>query len=250
MSMFSLSGRVAIVTGASSGLGARFARTLAGAGARLVLAARRAERIEQLARELPDAIAVPTDVREDQALEHLVDATIEAYGAVDVLVNNAGVVDTTPAVDEQASRIREVMDTNLIAPLLLSRRVAREMAGRDGGAIVNIASAAAVVAARLAPEASYVASKGGLVALTRELAKQWAMDGIRVNAIGPGYFESEMTAELFASEDDVAEVARHTPMGRPGAPHELDGALLFLASPASSYVTGQLLLVDGGWTVI
>ncbi|MBS1843040.1 MAG: glucose 1-dehydrogenase [Actinobacteria bacterium] len=247
---FSLEDRVAVVTGASSGLGQRFARTLAGAGARVVLAARRSERIDVLAAELPDAIAVATDVRDDESLQRLTDRAVAAYGKIDVLVNNAGITNDAPALEETPDGIRAVIETNLIGPFLLSQMVARQMIENGGGSIVNICSINSVVASVVGPEASYCASKGGLLQLGRELAVQWADKGIRVNAIGPGYFETEMTADLFAIAAGEAKLKRRTPMRRPGRIEELDGALLFLASPASSYVTGQFLLVDGGWTAV
>jgi NAD(P)-dependent dehydrogenase (short-subunit alcohol dehydrogenase family) len=247
---FSLDGRVAVVTGASSGLGGRFARILAAAGAKVVLAARRQERIDGLAAELPEAIAVATDVRDDAALQNLADRAMAAYGRIDVLVNNAGITNDVPALEETPERIRDVIETNLVAPYILSQAVAREMVETGGGSIVNICSINSVVGSVVGPEASYCASKGGLLQLGRELATQWAGKGIRVNAIGPGYFETEMTADLFAIPAGEAKVRRRTPLRRAGRIEELDGALLFLASEASSYVTGQLLLVDGGWTAV
>ncbi len=248
--LFDLRGRVALVTGASSGLGARFARTLSGAGARLILAARRSERIEALARELPDAIAVPTDLRNDRAIADLVAAAVDRFGRIDVLVNNAGAVDSGPALDLAAEDFRSVLELNLVVPFLLSRAVARHMVNGSGGSIINVASVNGLLASRSWPETGYAASKGGLVNLTRELANQWATCTIRVNAIAPGYFPTEMTGELLGSKRGIEWVSRHTPMRRPGEPHELDGALLFLATDASTYVTGQIIAVDGGWTAV
>lgn len=251
LATFRLHDHVVVVTGASSGLGERFARVLAGAGARLVLAARRLERIDALAQSLPDAMALAADVNDEADLERLVATAVEAYGHIDVLVNNAGTVDTPPALEESSEEFRRVIETNLVAPFLLARLVARRMVEQEsGGSIVNIASVNGILASRSWPETAYSASKGGVVNLTRELANQWAPHGIRVNAIAPGYFESEMTAGLFANPSAVDWVARHTPLRRHGRVGELDGALLFLASGASSYVTGQLLVVDGGWSII
>ncbi|MBW3657633.1 MAG: glucose 1-dehydrogenase [Actinobacteria bacterium] len=248
---FRLDGKVAIVTGASSGLGARFARVLAGAGAQVVLAARRLERLESLASELPDASAVRCDVAEPDDREALVEATVERFGRVDVLVNNAGTTNVAPALHESDDEFARVVAVNLTAPFALAKlAVGRMLEHGDGGAVVNIASVLGIIGAGRIPQAAYTASKGGLVNLTRELGAQWARDGIRVNAIGPGWFASEMTEDMFEDEKGMAFIRRTVPMGRPGEEQELDGALLFLASPASSYVTGQTIVVDGGWSAI
>lgn len=248
--LFSLEGRVALVTGASAGLGARFGQVLARAGAKVVLAARRADRLESLARDLPGAVAMPTDLLDDVAIADLVAKVVDRFGRIDVLVNNAGAVDRGSALELPVEDFRSVLALNLVVPFLLARTVARQMTEGAGGSIVNVASINGLVASRSWPETAYVASKGGLVTLTRELANQWATHGVRVNAIAPGYFPTEMTRELLGDQQGIDSVSRHTPMRRPGRPHELDGALLFLASDASSYMTGQIVVVDGGWTVV
>ena len=181
----------------------------------------------------------------------VVEATLGQYGRVDVLVNNAGMVDVVPAEDEPLEAFREVVDVNLVAPFALAQSVARAMIESDGGGvIVNVASVLGLVGAGQIPQAGYAASKGGIVNLTRELSSQWAKKGIRVNALAPGWFESEMNEDMLSSEKGQQWVARRTPLGRHGREGELDGALLFLASDASTYVTGHVLAVDGGWTAI
>jgi NAD(P)-dependent dehydrogenase (short-subunit alcohol dehydrogenase family) len=248
---FRLDGKVAIVTGASSGLGARFARVLDGAGATLVVAARRADRLASLADDLDDALAVSCDVAIPEDRQALLAATVERFGRVDVLVNNAGTTNVAPALDESDDEFERVLAVNLTAPFALAKlAAARMMEQDDGGTIVNIASVLGLVGAGRIPQAAYTASKGGLVNLTRELGAQWARQGVRVNAIGPGWFASEMTEDMFADEKGLAFIRKTVPMGRAGDTHELDGALLFLASAASTYVTGQTLAIDGGWTII
>jgi NAD(P)-dependent dehydrogenase (short-subunit alcohol dehydrogenase family) len=245
---FRLDGKVAIVTGASSGFGTRFARVLSAAGAQVVLTARRAERLRDLADELANVFAVPADLADPGAPAAIVDATIARYGHVDVLVNNAGATYEAAALDLPVDELRRVLEVNLVAPFALAQASARAMVERGtGGSIVNVASQFGLVGvnAGLSP---YVASKGGLVNLTRQLAIEWARRGVRVNALAPGYFRTEMTAEMLADDKSRAWVRRMTALGREGDEHELDGALLFLASAASSYVTGAVLSVDGGWT--
>jgi NAD(P)-dependent dehydrogenase (short-subunit alcohol dehydrogenase family) len=246
--IFALDGRVAIVTGASSGLGDRFARVLAAAGARVVGAARRADRLEQLASEVDGLEPCTCDVSLEADLDRLVRFTVERFGQIDILVNNAGVGGAYPAEDEPAEHFRRVVDVNLNAVFMLSQLAARTMLERERGSIINIASMYGLIGAAPVAQASYCASKGGVVNLTRELGAQWARRGVRVNALAPGFFPSEMASVMIDDERSAKYLRRNTPIGRPGMPHELDGPLLFLASDASSYMTGQILAVDGGWT--
>jgi NAD(P)-dependent dehydrogenase (short-subunit alcohol dehydrogenase family) len=250
LSPFRLDGKVAILTGASSGLGARFARVLDGLGASVALAARRADRLRDLAAELRTAEVVTCDVGEAGASERLVDTTVERLGRLDVVVANAGIAETTPALRETVEGFGHVVHIDLVAQFALARAAALVMKAQpEGGTIVNVASAAAFGSSSLLPQASYVAAKTGLVGLTRELALQWARYPIRVNALCPGMFPSEMTTDLVDHDELRGAFEATVPLRRVGRPDELDGALAFLVSPASSYMTGQTLVVDGGMAV-
>jgi NAD(P)-dependent dehydrogenase (short-subunit alcohol dehydrogenase family) len=248
---FRLDGKVVLVTGASSGLGGRFARVLAGAGARLVLVARRRDRLDALAEELGGALAVPADLARPGAAADVVAAALDGAGRLDVVVNNAGISRVVPAVDDDVEEFRRELEIDLVAPYELARLTARHLIaeGRPGS-IVNVGSVLGAVGGGRLRVPGYAAAKGGLHNLTRELASQWARRQVRVNAIAPGWFETEMNTEMFATASGQAYITDGTPMGRPGREGELDGALLFLASDASSYVTGHVLFVDGGWTAI
>lgn len=252
--LFDLQGRVAVVTGASAGLGQELARVLAGAGTRLVLAARRIDRLEAFADELcaagAEAVAVKCDVTNESDVAELCAKTRERYGAAQILVNNAGITEIVKAEEEPEATFRRVVDVNLHGVYWCCQAFGRDMLEAGSGAIVNVASILGLVGAGQIPQASYAASKGAVVNLTRELGAQWARRGVRVNAIAPGWFESEMTGEMFGDEGSIKWMNSRTPMGRAGQPGELGGALLYLASDGASFVTGQTLAVDGGWTIV
>jgi NAD(P)-dependent dehydrogenase (short-subunit alcohol dehydrogenase family) len=251
---FRLDGRVVVVTGASAGIGEVLALGVAAAGARVVVTARRQERLDALvariAKEGGEALAVAADLARDADVDRLAAETLARFGGVDVLVNNAGFVEVVPAEQEPLATFASVIDVNLVGVFRCAQRFGREMLARGRGSIVNVASILGVVGVGQIPQASYAASKGGVVNLTRELAAQWARRGVRVNALAPAWFPSEMTADMFADDRSQRWMKQRTPMGRPGRVEELVGPLLFLASDASSYVTGHTLLVDGGWTCV
>jgi NAD(P)-dependent dehydrogenase (short-subunit alcohol dehydrogenase family) len=244
---FRLADKVAIVTGASTGLGVAFAKALAEAGADVALGARRVERLEET-KQLVEAagrraIAVGTDVSKPEDCQRLVDQTVEQLGRVDVLVNNAGVGTAYPATRETPEQFREVIDINLNGCYWMAQACGRAM--EPGSSIVNISSVLGLTTAGL-PQAAYSASKAALVGLTRDLAQQWTKrKGIRVNALAPGFFESEMTAQYPDGYLEGMEQFRML-VPRKGDPEELAAALIFLASDAGGYVTGVTLPVDGG----
>ena len=246
---FRLDDKVVLITGASSGLGARFARVASAAGAAVVVAARRAERLAELVDELDDAHAVEVDLTAPGGPEACVARSIELAGRIDVLVNNAGISQVAPALDFSTKDIRHEIEIDLVAPFALAREVARDAITNDRSAsIINIGSILGEVGGGKLRVPGYAAAKGGLHNLTRELASQWGRKGVRVNAIAPGWFETEMNDAMFSDGGGQAYMESGAAMGRPGIEGELDGAMLYLASDASSFVTGHVLQVSGGWT--
>jgi len=244
--LFGLDGRVAIVTGASSGLGAAVARTLASLGARVAVVARRRDRLTALAEEI-GGVPVACDLSDD--VSAVVPAVVEALGPPGILVNAAGNMFTTErAESEPPDAIRQTMELNLVAPFLLAQAVFPHMRDAGGGVIVNVSSISGRVGIPGIPQASYAASKAGLSGLTAELAVQWARHSIRVNTVAPGFFRSEITGPLYESERATEYLRRNTPLPKEGTAEDIVGAVAWLTSDAGSYVTGQTIVVDGGWT--
>jgi NAD(P)-dependent dehydrogenase (short-subunit alcohol dehydrogenase family) len=248
--LFDLSGKVAIVTGGGSGIGRQMAEGLAEAGADLVLCARKAERCEQAAHELEQlgirALGLGCDVRDPEQVQALVQRTVHEFGSVDVLVNNAGTVWGALPEDMPLEGWQKVVDVNLTGVFLFAQSAGRVMIERGGGSIVNIASVAGLhgVAPEVTNTVVYHATKGGVIAFTRDLAWKWAQHGIRVNSIAPGWFPSDMSRFVLDAQGE--ELTRRIPLRRFGGPEDLKGAVVFLASAASAYVTGHTLVVDGG----
>lgn len=247
-SIFDLSGKTAIVTGASRGLGQYFARALARAGADLVITARKLESLEQFRGEIEGmgrrAIPLELDVRDYDSIQKMANAAEAACGRVDILVNNAGCNIRKPAVDVSWEDWNTILDTNLRGTFFVAQAVAGKMIPRRCGRIVNIGSVTSVFGyAGLAP---YCASRGGVKQLTMSLADDWGPFGITVNCLAPGWFKTKQNEALYTNEAWVRYLCDRIPLRRPGKPDDLDGAIVFLASDASQYITGQTLLVDGG----
>jgi NAD(P)-dependent dehydrogenase (short-subunit alcohol dehydrogenase family) len=251
--IFDLTGKVALVTGGSRGLGQEMAEGLAEAGASLMLLARREQwltpTVEEFRARGYSAEGTICDVSNCDDVQAAVDKTIATYGQIDILINNAGVSWGQPIEDHALEKWEMVLKINLTGAFLFSQRVGREMLKRRSGAIINVASVAGLKGSMENGQhiVSYVAAKGGMIAMTREFAAKWAKRGIRVNAIAPGFFPSRMTEKVL--EHAQAQIEAGVPMGRVGAAGELKGVAVFLASAASGYITGQTIVVDGGSTI-
>jgi NAD(P)-dependent dehydrogenase (short-subunit alcohol dehydrogenase family) len=249
--MFNLRGKVAVVTGASSGLGIVFAEALAEMGANVEVAARRIEKLTEVANRLR-SLSVKSrpfqcDVSKQEDVQALVDDVVKNFGRLDIIVNNAGVAALSPATDISVEEWNKVVSVNLTGVFLCARTAAKQMIKQGGGNVVNIASIYGAVG-DVFPASPYYATKGAVINLTRDLAVEWAPYKIRVNAIAPGFFPSEMTEAIFQEPGYLEYIRKQTPLGRPGNPDDLKGAVVYLSSPASDYVTGQTIFVDGGWT--
>ncbi|MFQ5874259.1 MAG: SDR family NAD(P)-dependent oxidoreductase [Dehalococcoidia bacterium] len=256
LNIFDLTGRVAIVTGASSGFGVTFAHGLADAGADVVVAARRLEKLNKTAEGVRErgcrCLVVQTDVTKPEQVDNLVNQTVKEFGKVDILVNNAGQSGGRGGVADEATLedLNSILLANLASVFICTQRVSKEMLARGYGRIINISSVQGVVGSpTIDPSLAYVTSKHGMQGLTKEYARQWAQRGVTVNAIAPAYFPTEMTARYLDNPEIKKAISALAPMGRVGRPEELLGALIFLASDASSYVTGHTILVDGGLTI-
>jgi 2-dehydro-3-deoxy-D-gluconate 5-dehydrogenase len=245
---FDLTGKVAIVTGGNGGIGYGIARGLAQAGANIIIAARRLEKNAQAVAALQEtgvkALSVTTDVQDEASVQAMVQASVEAFGGIDILVNNAGINIRKAPQDYTLAEWQEVLNTNLTGVFLCSRAVYPHMSAAGGGKIINIGSMTSIFGSNVSP--AYGATKGGVVQFTKSLALFWAKDNIQVNALLPGWIHTDLTAS--ASSERYNFIKARIPHGRWGEPDELAGAAVFLASPASDYITGIALPVDGGYT--
>ncbi|MBI2126009.1 MAG: glucose 1-dehydrogenase [Thaumarchaeota archaeon] len=250
--LLNIKGKVAIVTGASSGLGVTFSEALAEEGANLVIAARRIEKLTEVAHNLEKlgikAVPFQCDVTKQEEVQALIDASVKNFGRIDIIVNNAGVAAMGPSTEMPVEEWNKVVSVNLTGVFLCARTAAKQMIKQGSGKIINIASIYGAVG-DIFPAAPYYATKGAVINLTRDLAVEWAPFKINVNAIAPGFFPSEMTEAIFREPRYLEYITKLTPLGRVGHPDDLKGAVLFLSSNASDYITGQTIFVDGGWTI-
>lgn len=249
--MTSLEGKVAIVTGAGRGLGRAMARALTDAGAAVTVASRTAAELDSFVDEAKtagaQALACPTDITDEASVQRMVDATVEAFGRVDVLINNGGIVASTPLVDQPAHEWDRVIATNLRGTYLATRAVGRHLLAQGSGKVINVASNFALQG--VANHAAYSASKAGVIAFTRSMSIEWARNNVQVNAIAPGYFATPLNAEMRADPEALAKVVRAIPARRMGEADELAPWVLLLAGSASDFMTGEVIVIDGGQSV-
>lgn len=252
--IFSLEGKIAIVTGASSGLGVQFATALARQGADLAIVARRVEKLNDVKKELEKfggkVLTVQCDVSDVEQIKSTVKEVKDHFGRIDILVNNAGIGLTEPAETQSDETWQKMMAVNLNAVYYFAREVGKVMVDQEYGKIINIGSIHSNVAMPGIPISAYATTKGGVKMMTKALANEWAKYNITVNTLGPSYFESEMTESVVSDEGFAQVIKTYCPMGRMGEKGELDGAVIYFASDASSFTTGQYLAVDGGWNAI
>ncbi|WP_214106184.1 SDR family NAD(P)-dependent oxidoreductase [Acrocarpospora catenulata] len=249
--MTDLTGKVAIVTGAGRGLGRSMAEALVGAGASVTVASRTSGELNSFVEEAKagggEALACPTDITDEASVERMVQATVETFGRLDILVNNSGIVASTPLLDQGADEWDQVLATNLRGTYLATRAAGRHLTAQGSGKVINIASNFALQG--VPNHAAYSASKAGVIGFTRSIAMEWARAGVQVNAIAPGYFATPLNADLRKDADTFAKVVRAIPARRMGEPDELQPWLLLLAGSASDFMTGEVIVVDGGQSV-
>ena len=248
LEVFNLEGKIALVTGGGSGLGRSMSLALSNAGAEVIVAGRRTDKLENVIKEIKDkggdSFWIVLDIQDENSINSSL-KKIETMGKkIDILVNNSGISGPSWAVEQESKDWDEVINTNLRGTFLMCREVGRSMIKRKKGVVVNIASVAGMIG--IQKLAAYSSSKGGVIQLTKTLAQEWAKYGVRVNALAPGYFLTDINKDYFSTESGRKMIENHIPLNRIGIDHELSGAIIFLASEASSFMTGSTLVIDGG----